>query len=692
MDEKRVIAYSFLAHVNNNKEGIRDLGEVFEPLVEDCLVKLVKNGTRRGVLADVKNMFVQLYAIDIPNEVLLSLLQRIEVRVRREHPGDFRLFGKGEFVVESVAFMEHAYNMSENEADIKYLEDLYCAYISTYSGDAPAVDKLYSFLDNNRIEIAGVVSGGSEESGLSMDEALFVKQVIDIPRARRAIHRIYLGSIISGYLEVDFGPKKKNKVEYVLDTSFIVQILGLADEDAESNAKRIIELCHLHSDTITVLDVTVDETSNLIERLINRFDEAGPVESLSASTLFGSIVRRGYKRTDLERILAEFTDTLEHKAGARLINTTDNTRNRVRAGSLFARMKDRKFNPEGAFHDAVAMDYVLSKRGKNIKSFNASKCWFISEGGADSHYLGPNGKELSPCIKPQVLVGVLWMSSPKVKSIEFVDLSLSRMIAGVLHRSLPDERIIREFDANLKRYINHDISPDSCVSLARNLAYHSVLDIEEANKDAKDNPDRFKALVENAIEVAAEYEEKDRVFKESIRQQIEEEYHKSSKEDRDKMHAELEKRLDEEVKKHQASLNAIAIQREQQYNEDLLQQFQRELSGLLQRRSEADTVVTWLKWLEGLAVVAVAVSLYLALVVMVGVEMIEKYSIIVFPAISLVAYIISALQTGVWNLSKVFDARRRYHANRLYRRYQCDVDSEGFLLAKITTVKKKLLM
>jgi predicted nucleic acid-binding protein len=524
MNEKRVVAYSFLAHVNNSKEGINDLKEVFEPLVENSLAQLVKDGIQRGKISDIKDKMWNIYSIDIPSEVLFQIVKNIEANTHKVHPGEFRIFNDKSFVIDSIAFIDNEQNIEENESDLLFLENLYCEFMSKIINEAPRIEKLYEFLDNNRTEIADLIAGVGELKVYGASEALFVQRVKDIPRAKRTIRRIYLGSIICGYLEVEFGPRRNGKVEYVLDTSFIVQLLGISDEEAEDTAKRIVDICRAHGDSISVLDVTLDETDGLLERLIARYDAAGPVESLSSNTLYGNIVRRKLKRTDLERIKDSYVELIENTYSARVVGISDNITNRVKKGKLYEKMKTRKYNPDGALHDSIVVDYVLSRRGKNVKTFNSSKCWFISEGGYEQYYHGPNGREVSPCIKPGILIGVLWMSSPMVKSLDLIDVGLSRMIAAALRRSLPEERIIREFDDNIKKYMQNEINSEQCVSLARNLAYNSVIDVSEANDQAQQDPDRFRALVNNAVTDAMEYDRKEKEFFQSVEKSIRQEY------------------------------------------------------------------------------------------------------------------------------------------------------------------------
>ena len=75
----KLISYSLLAHINNNKSGISNFSQIFLPFVKKSLSELNNRGIIKGEsIIEIKNIIDELFLLDIPVPYLKKLLRIIE--------------------------------------------------------------------------------------------------------------------------------------------------------------------------------------------------------------------------------------------------------------------------------------------------------------------------------------------------------------------------------------------------------------------------------------------------------------------------------------------------------------------------------------------------------------------------------------------------------------------------------------
>lgn len=79
MDMNRIVTYSLLAHINDHDKGIKDLNDIFLPLVKRVLFQLNKRGTTKGLLTELKSEVDKSYSFDIPFPILRKIITRVEI-------------------------------------------------------------------------------------------------------------------------------------------------------------------------------------------------------------------------------------------------------------------------------------------------------------------------------------------------------------------------------------------------------------------------------------------------------------------------------------------------------------------------------------------------------------------------------------------------------------------------------------
>ena len=80
MDKNKVITYSLLAHINNNKTLSRGLLVLFIPIVKRALAVLNSEGVSSGKsISEIKDKIESIHSLNMPIPVLKNILEKIGV-------------------------------------------------------------------------------------------------------------------------------------------------------------------------------------------------------------------------------------------------------------------------------------------------------------------------------------------------------------------------------------------------------------------------------------------------------------------------------------------------------------------------------------------------------------------------------------------------------------------------------------
>jgi hypothetical protein len=495
MDKNRIVTYSLLAHINNHGKGIKDFSDIFLPLVKRTLSKLNSNGITSGLLTDVKNEMDRLYSLDIPFPLLNKNIKKIADEYNTEAQKDFQVHKDGSFVIHKFLFSEYEEIISQQEVDIEAVNLAYEKYLQANEIDIKGQPSLFDFLDKHRIALSNFFATKTEaivEEEKYLAQASFVNEIKGVKELFEILKRIYLGSIITSYLEVDYGQGNNNNLEFVLDTTFLVSYLNLHSLEAKHTCDKIIEICHRLEYKVTVLRDTIEEAQGLLRRTSEYFNNNYLAQKIDVNSIYNACDRLSLNKTDIERISANLEKTLNDR-NIIIISNTDKYKNLAKFSKEYEVLKNRKSNPGGALHDAVAIIYVQQKRGKKIKSFYDGKCWFVTDMKNDLYQAENRSGEhfLSESIRADELVNILWLSNPNVKTNDIIDIGLTRLVANTISESLPNPRLLKELDDNIQKYAKDKIDPSDCVRVANMIANRTLTNLEQLNKVAKSNPEEF---------------------------------------------------------------------------------------------------------------------------------------------------------------------------------------------------------
>ena len=510
MNINKAVTYSLLAHIRNSGTLIKGPIDVFVPLVKRILYILNKQGVTKGQsIMEIKRCFDENYFIDIPIPVLSVILETIARDINKSEQTGFQLFQDKSFLIKDYVFDEFEDQLQSSQGEAEKVQEYFVEFCGLCN--FPLTDKtsIFDFVDKNKVSLSKYLSNSTNKNRQDFTiEAKFIEFFKNLPSAYNFIKRVYLGSILSCYLEYKTENIQTN-IELVLDTNFIISLLDLNTPESTHTCNKLIEIGLIQGYKFTVLIDTLEETQFLLRSRAMNFNNVFLQSRINPEDIYNACVRRNLKANDLERI----ADNLEKELNDKNIFTLSNTKkyiNIAKYSKEYTALKSVRSSPKSALHDATVIHYVREKRGKEISDFEKVNCWLVHNSnshesdfkGKDTNLLGGKQPET---IKGDELLNVLWLSNPAItKNIAADDISqigLSSLVAFSLNETLPKTAVIRELESNIQKYAEQEISDNDIILVSTRIVNRQLKNIQElnnlANIDKTAFVDRLKKEAEN---------------------------------------------------------------------------------------------------------------------------------------------------------------------------------------------------
>lgn len=364
MDMNRIVTYSLLAHINDHDKGIKDLNDIFLPLVKRVLFQLNKRGTTKGLLTELKSEVDKTYSFDIPFPILRKMITKISAEANKDVANDFQFFQDGSFLMSKFVFADYEDVILKQQAEVDSLANTYEQYLLANDIKPVSQPSIFDFLDRNRVTLSSFFSSGrpAKLEPSFFTQAKFVNDIRDEPSLYQIMRKVYLGSIITSYLELEFGEIKDTQTEYLLDSNFVVHLLDLSSPESTHTCSKIIEICKRLKYKVSVLDFTIEETEALLKRIADSLGTTFLIKELDERSIQNACARRSLGRTDLLRVATNLSTTLRDDYGIYVIPNTTSYRNKGKYSPEYEQLRKRTNNPAGAWHDATAIVFVQEKR------------------------------------------------------------------------------------------------------------------------------------------------------------------------------------------------------------------------------------------------------------------------------------------------------------------------------------------
>ena len=520
MIENKAITYSLLAHVRNSGTLIKGPIDPFIPLIKRSLYKLNSKGVLSGKsIQEIHEISNELYTIDFPLPVLKLILFEIAKEVNIDGQVNFQIHKDGSFILKNFYFEDFEEKIQESKREIETLEKLYLDFNRINNIEVKEKTTIFDFIDKNKISISKYLSNSNHSNGKDYTvEAQFIDFFRKIPHVFEIIRNIYLGSIISSYLEYKTDNLKEN-VELVFDTNFLISLLDLNTPEATHSCNKLIEVCKNLGYKFTILNDTIEETRGLILKKAEYYSHSVLSKRINPEDIYNACERKKLNRNDLERIADNLENTFTAK-GIVILPHTEKYKNLAKNSNEYENFKRFRSSHYAALHDATVLYYVRGKREKKIKEFEKVNCWFVNNSIThDTEELRENfanNEFQAETIRADELLNILWLANPSLTqsldSNELIDIGLSSIVAFTLNSSLPKVSIIKELDENIQKYRGALITDKDILLISSRISHRQLKNINDFNTLANKNQAEFaRRIKEEAI--LQENEERERVQK-----------------------------------------------------------------------------------------------------------------------------------------------------------------------------------
>ncbi len=521
MNKTRLVTYSLLAHINNTGTLTKGLIDIFVPLAKSALAEMNSEGIYSGKnISEIKRVILDFYSIDIPIPVLINILHQIANEVNTDNEVKFTIYKDGAFSINNYVFNEFESLIDEKKVLIENIERLFQEFCGLNNIDKKEYTSIFNFLEINKTTISKYLAE-KHKSDKKEDytiEAQFVSFFKQIPQVYNTIKELYLGSILSSYIEYSTNPIEL-EVELLFDTNFIISLIDLNTPESTDTCKKLVKIAKHNGYKISILNDTIDEIQRLILRRAEHFHESFLTKKVNPEDIYNACDRRGLTKTDLENIADNIPKILNDNFGIITVPVTTKYSNIAKFSKEYRNLQKYRNNKAAALHDATAIYYVRGKRGnKKFKAFEKVNCWFVNnafnteyDDFSQCEEVFGNGYQ-PEIIKADVLLNILWLSNPNIgnnlNSEEIINVGLPALISSTLNESLPKNAIIRELDDNIQKYAKDKLSDEQIVRVATRIANKQISRVENLNKLAHENKGKFVKRLEDEAEKQRKIEEK----------------------------------------------------------------------------------------------------------------------------------------------------------------------------------------
>lgn len=485
MEENKVIAYSFLAHLNNDMRG-NGFNDIFIPLVKRTLSIMSNNQKNMGQITDIKEEFKNLYKLDIPYPMLKELLKTISIEIKKNNEGSMELYKDFSYVIKEYTFDNYEETILYKKSKIEKLQEKFKCYIqenaiiSQYEGELD----LFKFIDRNRTKLSKVLSENnlnidsiSDNADIEMNFIKYLKKN-DI-ELYEVLKDIYIGSIISAYIELDALEAKSEAMNFIVDTNFIISLMGLHGEENMDTCNKIVDICNRIGYKIKIADITIEETEHILNKIIDGY-EKGIIERFRYNSTSNVCERNNITKTDIQYKVRNLMKFLTEKKIS-IIYLKQKYKNEltIKNGEIYKQLDKIDYtDKKSILHDAIIIDYVSNKRNNGAKKFADLKIWFLTESKKFNEI--KTKFKYSEAINTNELVNLLWLIKPVISTDDIFKLGLSNLFAEVIEANQPSKRIIREIDSNINKY-KENISDDDIIALGSLVSDISLNKIKNIN-------------------------------------------------------------------------------------------------------------------------------------------------------------------------------------------------------------------
>lgn len=517
MIENKAITYSLLAHIRNSGILMNGPIDVFVPLIKRVLHKLNNKGIFKGEsLMEIQCEAREMYSIDFPLPVLKTICEQIANEINTESEHKFIINNDSSFILRSFYFEDFEDKIQDIKRETESLEKMFQEFSTINNLDLKDKTSIFNFIDKNKLSISRYLSNTATPNGHDYSiEAEFVDFFKKVPKIFDIVRRIYLGSIISSFLEYKTTENLKQEIELLFDTNFIISLIDLNTPESTNTCKKLIEVGKNLQFKFTILTETIEEAKFLIRKKAETLDSSFLSRRINPEDIYNACERKKINSNDLERIADNLDETLK-SFGITINIYTQALKDKALKSPEFENFEKIRSTKISALHDTIAILYVKEKRTKKIREFENVNCWFVNNSTSHELYDIREQEKTTfeyqkETIRVDELLNILWLSQPRINTSmdndDLIDVGLSSIVAYTLNESLPKANIIRDLEKNIQKYRGEEISDKDILNISTRIAKKQIKNISELNRMAETNNVEFVTKLKAEAEIQQKIED-----------------------------------------------------------------------------------------------------------------------------------------------------------------------------------------
>lgn len=438
------LAYAFLGHYKEKcSKANKSIWEIYLPMVKKGLYEYFEEKNLQEVkgcaLTELQKKIDDIFEISFPIPVLHECMLIMQEEVN--DTSKFVVYNDHAFDIKASAVESVESLIKDTQQELSILEDDFDTFCKAYDKSC-SFDLLLSFIDTMQIEMF-------TEDIVNLQEVndiipLYISKRKDSKEIFKIISNVYTGSLLSSYLTHKITTPVV-KVELLIDTNYFISLIDLNTEDAHTTCKDLHKYCRNMGFNMTILPSTVEQIKILLANRIADFANKDYIGTIKSADIFAACKRRKLDQTHLETIRNKVEETLGKYEitilkEAQILHIVD----KARKSEVYKVLKEKRSNADSALNDAIAIEYVNSKRGNNCTCFADVRCWFLHN-SYGNFYRDPGASIVKrTSIGAPELLTMLWMANPaQVNSIKLSRVGLTAYVTKFLEQHLPSDNTLK---------------------------------------------------------------------------------------------------------------------------------------------------------------------------------------------------------------------------------------------------------
>lgn len=439
------LTYALLGHYKEScKTSSKSIWEIYLPIVKkainDYFIKEEITAVKGRAITELQQKIFDIFEIKFPIPVLYECLVQLQKDI--DDDTKFVIYSDYSFVIKVSAFENVDVLIRETEMELAILERDFDSFCQLYKVTCD-FNVLLEFINNVQIEIFVDANNNLSETTNSIIP-LYINNRKDNKEIFRIISHIYIGGLLSSYLTHKI-KQPVTRVELLIDTNFFISLIDLNTEDAHTTCQDLYSYCKCMGFYMTILPTTVEQIKILLSSRITDFANKDYLGTIKKADVFAACKRRGLDKTDLELIRNKVRDYLK------MYDITILQPAQIKAiahsaekGESYKILKEKRNNKDSALNDAIAIEYVNTKRGNHCSTFADVQCWFLHN-SYGSFYYDPGASVVKrTSISAPELLTMLWMSNPsQIDSLKLSRVGLTAYVTKYMEQHLPSDSTLK---------------------------------------------------------------------------------------------------------------------------------------------------------------------------------------------------------------------------------------------------------